>query len=142
MDEMDFKKRVEEIIAVDSHYPLVAYEFINAAVTFTINRSIDDNDTNSHIVHCHISASELLDGIAAFATQQFGPMAWDVLRCWRLQTPIDVGRVVFNMINHQLLSRSDDDQEADFNLEYDLKVKLQPPSMDETIRDLPIPKII
>ena len=122
MENIDFKTRVEMMVEEDGRYPYEAYDFVNAAVKFSIDRIIAAESGNG--IRRHINAVELLDGMVEFAQQQFGPLAWEVLRNWHLTAAKDIGKVVFNMVNHRLLSRSDRDTESDFNIPYDLEGKL------------------
>ena len=46
---------------------------------------------------------------------QFGPMARVVLVTWRLESTLDVGHVVFNLIEAEVFSKSEADQLSDFD---------------------------
>jgi len=129
MENIDFKNRVENIIESDRRYPYEAYDFINAAIKFTIDALIRSGSASGRR---HINAEELLDGIVAFAQDQFGPVAGDVLGRWHLTSASAIGDVVFNMIEAKLLSRSDEDQKSDFAIPYDLDGKLRAPYLQQT----------
>jgi len=135
MENIDFQKRVEAILQEDCDYPPEAYDFVNAAVKYTIEALIAAGAASGRR---HVNAAELLDGIVRFAQDQYGPMAAAVLTQWHLQKPTDIGRVVFNMVNAKLLSRSDNDQESDFDTDYNLTAKLQAPYRQQA---QPVPKV-
>jgi uncharacterized repeat protein (TIGR04138 family) len=67
----------------------------------------------------HISGEELLDGIREHATERFGPMAKDVLNSWRVHSTLDIGHVVFHLVEAGLLSKTRQDSLSDFIDRYD-----------------------
>jgi uncharacterized repeat protein (TIGR04138 family) len=62
----------------------------------------------------HISGQELLGGMRAHALEQYGPMALLVLNEWGLTRGEDFGEIVFNMVEHELLAKTEDDTRTDF----------------------------
>ena len=102
MKDEKFTATVEKIVTRDPRYASEAYAFISDAVLYTTRKM----ESNSHPRKHHITGRELLDGIKEFAMQQFGPIASAVLRYWGLNDSMAIGHVVFNMVNNQLLGKS------------------------------------
>ena len=75
----------------------------------------------------HVSAKELLDGIAEYALREFGPMASEVIKNWGISDAQAIGNVVYNMIDEKLLKASDEDCVEDFSIEYDFDATLRKP---------------
>ncbi len=69
----------------------------------------------------HVTGRELLDGILAYAKQEFGPLALAVFEHWGIGSTEDFGRIVFKMVEAGVLSKNEDDSMADFEGAYDLK---------------------
>ena len=70
----------------------------------------------------HVSGREVLAGMRACATQQFGPLAAHVWRSWGVRESLDWGRIVFLLVEHGLLKRQEGDSIEDFaeNFDFDL----------------------
>jgi uncharacterized repeat protein (TIGR04138 family) len=98
-----------------------AYEFVCEAVTFTmkhLGRGSDEAEETTR--DQHVSGSELLRGVCDLAVREFGMMAPVVFKSWGIRTTDDVGRMVFNLIEVKLLSKSDRDAPEDFHELFDL----------------------
>jgi uncharacterized repeat protein (TIGR04138 family) len=67
----------------------------------------------------HVKSRELLDGIRALALQEFGLMARIVFRMWGVGSTEDFGRIVFNLVEAGLITKTDDETLADFKDVYD-----------------------
>ncbi|NBK23827.1 MAG: hypothetical protein EOM68_17585, partial [Spirochaetia bacterium] len=66
----------------------------------------------------HVSGQELVEGVKSLAVRKYGSLAFYVLQTWGVRTPLDIGRIVFIMIDHGLLSRRDEDTLQDFMLDF------------------------
>lgn len=67
----------------------------------------------------HISGRELLEGHRTLAIQEYGPMAFEVFRHWGLECTRDVGEIVFDLVDAELLRKTAEDTLADFEDIYD-----------------------
>ena len=103
MPDENFIEIVEKILERDVRYRQGAYEFMNEAVAYTVRKL--QRETLSRKER-HVSGEELIQGVAEYAVQQFGPLAWDVLEDWGLVSGSSIGDVVFNMIDNGLLTAS------------------------------------
>ena len=75
----------------------------------------------------HITGKELLDGIREYALQQFGPLAYTVLKHWNLCKCEDIGNMVFNMVDMQILKKTEHDSREDFKGGYDFEEAFRRP---------------
>ena len=112
MPDENFTEIVDKIIRNDIRYRAGAYEFVNEAVSYTIRRLQREKKSKRER---HVSGEELIRGLAEFAEEQFGPLAWNVLEDWGLVSGSAVGDVVFNMIHEGLLTAGENDSREDFN---------------------------
>lgn len=115
MQEINFDEKVEMILAKDSRYARDAYAFVRESLDFT-QKTIGKE--NRGLVR-HITGQELLDGIRQFALTQFGPMVVTVLEEWGVHNSRDFGEIVFNMVEIELLAKTEKDNRDDFNHGYD-----------------------
>jgi uncharacterized repeat protein (TIGR04138 family) len=107
-----FCQVVEQICSKDARYKPDSYEFVLQALSFTQKEFKKDG---------HVSGQELLEGIRKFTLAQYGPMAKTVLQHWGITRTSDFGNIVFNMIEHKLLSKTESDTHQDFEEVYDFE---------------------
>lgn len=107
--------------AVELKYHPHAYEFLFAALRHTQERqarrgrpALDDEDA-------HISGRELLEGIRAFALNQFGLLTVPVFRQWGIRSTDDFGRIVFELVERGEMRKTERDQISDFSDVYDFQ---------------------
>ena len=101
----EFYKKLEKIIKQDSRYKADAYEFVMQARWFT-QKKLNRKD--------HVSGQELLEGIREFGLEQFGPMTKSVFQHWGVESTVDFGEIVFNMVESGLMSKTDNDTREEF----------------------------
>jgi uncharacterized repeat protein (TIGR04138 family) len=115
MQEINFDEKVEMILAKDARYSRDAYAFVRESLDYTQKNISKENKGNVR----HITGQELLDGIRQFALNQFGPMAVTVFEEWGVRNSRDFGEIVFNMVEIELLAKTEKDNRDDFNNGYD-----------------------
>jgi len=115
MQEINFDEKVEMILAKDARYARDAYAFVRESLDYTQKHIGKENKGNIR----HITGQELLDGIRQFALNQFGPMVITVLEEWGVRNSRDFGEIVFNMVEIDLLAKTENDNRDDFNNGYD-----------------------
>jgi uncharacterized repeat protein (TIGR04138 family) len=62
----------------------------------------------------HVSGEDLCWGLRDLALEQWGLMAPAVLRCWGIRSTMDFGRMVFALVENDLLQKQPDDRVEDF----------------------------
>lgn len=72
----------------------------------------------------HISGRELCWGVRDFAWQQWGLLADVVLDRWNIRETADIGKIVFNMIEHDLMQKQPTDRMEDFVNVYEFEETL------------------
>lgn len=107
---------MSQCLVRDSRYTKEAYALVRDALDHA-QRRLAAQDKRRAIGH--LNGPEILEGFRELVLSQFGPMARLVLDTWGLRTTLDVGHVVFNLIEAQVFSKSDQDQLADFDGVFD-----------------------
>ena len=121
-----FNAKLEEVVRKDPRYAYEAYEFVFQALEHTqklLGRKpaeVAGAAAEPAEAHLHVSGPELLAGIRALALQEFGLMARTVFRMWGIDRTDDFGEIVFNLIEAELMSRTDEDSRAEFHDLFDL----------------------
>jgi len=126
-EKKDFYQVVEEIYAKDSRYKPDSYEFVLQALHFTQAKLKRET---------HVTGGELADGIREFAIQQYGPMAKVVLNHWGINKTQDLGNIVFNLIDKNLLSKTGEDSIGDFRDVYDFESAFGNVLRDSVIKEI------
>ena len=121
MQKIGFAEALDSIVASDPRYQREAYVFLRDALDFTTKQQKKVKGTTVR----HVSGPELLQGVRELALREFGFMARTVFRLWGIQRTDDFGQIVFNLVESNLMSKTDDDSMADFHEICDLDQALQ-----------------
>ena len=133
MQTPSLDEALDRITAKDSRYHREAYVFLREALDHT-QRGV--NKANQGQTR-HVSGQELLEGIRQYAITQFGPMTLTVFEEWGVRRCEDFGELVFNLVEHGLLSKTENDSRADFQNGYDFQAAFRTPFLPK--RALPMP---
>ena len=115
--------KIEELVRRDPRYPCEAYEFVFAALACTqkmIGRAAVEGTQPGREEEYHVSGQQLVLGIRDLALREFGMMARTVFRQWGINRTDDFGEIVFNLVEAGLMSKTNEDNRADFRGIYDL----------------------
>jgi uncharacterized repeat protein (TIGR04138 family) len=99
-------------------YNEAAYVFVLSALNYVLHRLPEPR---------HISGRELAEGVRDLAIERFGPMARSVLEHWGIHGTVDVGDIVFALVEHGILIKQDEDTRADFVNVFDFDDAFDPP---------------
>jgi uncharacterized repeat protein (TIGR04138 family) len=111
-----------EITRRDPRYPYEAYEFLFEALHHTQQlqgRLLPLGKREPGAEH-HVSGQELVLGCCDLAKQEFGLMAKIVFHQWGIRRTDDIGEMVFNLIEAQLMSKTENDRRSDFENIFDI----------------------
>ena len=109
---MKLEDGIRKLVESDPRYHAQAYFFIFEALEYTLGRM----NTRRHV-----SGKELLEGIREFALESYGFLSRTVFYEWGITTTEDLGQIVFNLVNANLLMKNDADDMADFRNGYDFE---------------------
>src|SRR6476646_855643 len=110
MQSLNFQEVLEKLLLSEPRYHRDAYIFLREALDQTQRKLTSGSRKEPR----HITGQELVAGLREYALAQFGPMAKTVLNEWGIQSCDDFGGMVFRMVEHGLLSKTDNDSPADF----------------------------
>jgi uncharacterized repeat protein (TIGR04138 family) len=123
MQSANFDEVLELILTRNPRYHRDAYHFVREALDYT-QKAI--GKANKGQVR-HITGQELLAGIRAYALSRYGPMAITLLHEWGVQRCDDFGEIVFALVEHGVLSKTETDSRADFRGGYDFEEAFRKP---------------
>jgi uncharacterized repeat protein (TIGR04138 family) len=111
-------KSLDEIVEQVGHYARDAYKFVQEGLHFTVTR-LHGEDQGDPEANRHITGQQLCDGLRQFALMQWGMLARTVLGRWGISSTLDFGRIVFALVEHGHMSKTDQDTLEDFRNVYD-----------------------
>ena len=99
----------EELFAAlrarNPRYPEAAYVFVLGALNYVLERLPEPR---------HITGGEMAGGVRDLAIERFGPMARTVLEHWGIEQTVDVGEIVFALVESGVLIKQEEDTRDDF----------------------------
>jgi uncharacterized repeat protein (TIGR04138 family) len=118
-----------EVATRDPRYSYEAYDFIFKAMEHSqalLNRRqpVKATGEDAQPESRHVKSRELLEGIRSLALMEFGLMARVVFRMWGVHATEDFGRIVFNLVDAGLLSKTDEETLSDFRDVFDFDADL------------------
>jgi uncharacterized repeat protein (TIGR04138 family) len=114
----DFDAALDAVLSRDPRFQRDAYHFIREALDYT---------QGLYSKSGHVSGTELLEGIRDYALKQYGPMTLLVLEEWGVRRCEDFGDIVFNLIEAQVLKKTDRDRREDFAGGYEFQEAFRKP---------------
>ena len=123
MQSIDFEDRIEKLVSKNPRYPAQAYHFLKEALVYSQKKLVEAKKETAR----HLSGKELLEGIRHYALEQFGPMAFTVFEEWSIHQCEDFGEIVFLMVDHDLLRKTESDSMEDFKNGYSFEEAFRAP---------------
>jgi uncharacterized repeat protein (TIGR04138 family) len=118
-------------IQKDPRYHPSAYELVRDALHHACNKFRDGADDK------HVTGQELLEGFREHVTREFGPMSLTILDEWGLSAGLDVGNIVYNLIDVGYFGRNDGDSLEDFQGGYDFATAFTSPFLPSSQQPKP-----
>jgi uncharacterized repeat protein (TIGR04138 family) len=120
MQDSNFPRIVALICKEDPRFDRKAYDFVRLGLDHTV-KEIRKKDASRTGKSRHVTGPELLDGLKVYALEQFGPLSKTVLNSWGVRRCRDFGDIVFNLIECNAFSKTDNDRREDFADLYDFE---------------------
>ena len=129
----DLMEALRQIARDDPRYDLDAYLFLREALDLAVRLFNKPAEGPAR----HVSGRELLEAVRQHALQEYGPMARRVLESWGVRTTDDFGEIVFNMVGHGVLGKTEEDKKEDFRGCYDFTDAFDKPFLPQAGRKKP-----
>ncbi len=122
-DQDESERTLQEVIDEVGTYPAEAYHFVQSGLNFTVNNihgpRTDDESSR------HVRGQQLCEGLRDYALSQWGLLARTVLSRWNITSTFDFGRIVFAMVDNDLMQKTDEDNIEDFRNVFDFKTAFE-----------------
>jgi uncharacterized repeat protein (TIGR04138 family) len=120
-EKATFKNWYDKLLSItrrDPRYSLQAYYFVFEALDFTVQK-LGKDPSSPREKERHVTGKQLLEGVKIFALEQYGYMARLVLETWGIKRGEDIGEIVFNLVENDLMGKTSSDTKEDFKGGYD-----------------------
>ena len=100
-------------------YPQEAFQFVRDGLQHTVTTIDGEGEGGGCHPDRHVNGAQLCCGLRDYAILRYGMLARLVLGRWGITRTDDFGRIVFAMIEANLMRKSNDDAFEDFQGVYD-----------------------
>jgi len=111
-------KTMEEVIRGDGRYPLEAFAFLhdalNHAVTSIHGGEMPPEQDPDNPAGRHVSGSELCYSMRDLAIERWGRLSKTVLAKWNIHATIDLGNMVYLLVDNSFMRKTAEDSVEDF----------------------------
>lgn len=116
MDETPAES-MEKVIRSDGRYPPEAYEFLHEGLTRAVKQIHGQGDPEPG--QSHVTGRQMCEALRDEALERWGLLARTVLERWNIHATIDFGNMVYLLIRHSFMRKTDEDSVEDFRDVFD-----------------------
>ena len=120
MAEAPLKSVVD--VAARTPYPPEAFGFVREGLHLAATQLHGPEPELANLALAgkrHVSGRELCEALRDLAIRRWGLLAGTVLHSWHIHGSLDFGKIVYAMIDNQLMQKNDGDSLEDFRDVYD-----------------------
>lgn len=115
----------EQVIRADGRYPLEAYAILEEGLLRAVQQKYGE-EGEGPAGQRHVSGKDLCLTIRQVALDRYGMLAKAVLARWNVHESLDFGNMVYLLIEHDFMRRTDEDSLEDFRDVFDFDRDLVP----------------
>ncbi len=116
-------KSLQEVVDEVGLYPMEAFDFVQQGLSYTVQKL--HGEMKDEKVSRHVTGRDLCDGLREFALMNWGLLARTVLGRWNVRKTIDFGRIVFAIVDHHYMQKTENDTLDDFRDVFDFKAAFE-----------------
>lgn len=127
MRNENFENAVDRILQQDKRYPRDAYTLLPIVLDYTERRVREQQrmgEREDHEHSAHVTGAQLAEGYRDYMLEEFGPFAYGISKDLNILATIDIGHLVYNLIEVGCFGKTDEDRLEDFDNVYDLEEAL------------------
>ena len=113
------EETMEEVIGADGRYPLEAYAFLHEGLARAV-KHVHGAEVSLGAQQ-HVSGQELCREMRDLAIERWGALARTVLAKWNVRKTIDFGNMVYLLIEHGFMRKTQEDSLEDFRDVFDFE---------------------
>lgn len=113
---------MEEVIVTDGRYPPEAYAFLHEALSAAVKEAHGEPMPAQR----HVTGQQICQAIRKLALERWGMLASAVLEKWNIRSTIDFGEMVYLLIEHNFMKKTEEDGIEDFRDVFSFDEALRP----------------
>lgn len=113
------EKSLEDVLRDDRRFPPEAYAFLREGLSRAVKDTHGDDENSPPPGQRHVSGQQLCRSLRDLAVERYGLLARTVLGRWNIRASVDFGEMVYLMIRHGFMRKTDEDSLEDFRDVYD-----------------------
>jgi uncharacterized repeat protein (TIGR04138 family) len=121
IDPPEPEKTLQEVVEAVGLYPIEAFEFVQQGLGYTVQKIHGECRKKQPPASRHVSGQDLCEGLRDYALLKWGLLARTVLARWNVRRTLDFGTIVFALVEHGHMQKTDEDTIEDFRDVYDFK---------------------
>ena len=114
---------MEKVIRKDGRYPMEAFALLQEGLMRAVRDKYGE-ETDAAPGQRHVSGRELCMGVRKVLLDRYGMLARAVLGRWSIRGTIDFGNMVYLLIKHEFMHKTEEDSIEDFRGVFDLEKDL------------------
>ncbi len=118
---MDFEEAVRQLCQKDKRYTAQAYQLVRLSLDIAQKNVHGEIKKSKVQLNRHVTGPQLVEGFRQHVIETYGPMSYTLLHNWGIKKSVDVGNIVFNIIETGMFGRSEEDRIEDFENVIDFK---------------------
>ena len=103
---------MEDVIRKDGRYPVEAFAFLHEGLSKAVAEVHGAQPPEGS--QRHVTGAQLCHSLKALAVEKWGLLAEAVLAKWNLHATIDFGEMVYLLISHNYMRKTEEDSLEDF----------------------------
>ena len=111
------ERSMEEVIRTDGRYPLEAFAFLHDGLAQAVKDAFGEDVPEAG--QRHVTGRQLCLTMRDLAIERWGRLARTVLDRWNIRATVDFGNMVYLLIEHDFMKKTDEDSLDDFRDVYD-----------------------
>lgn len=117
---------MEKVIRKDGRYPMESFSLLQEGLARAVRDKYGEDADPSPTGQRHVSGRDLCLGIRSALLDRYGMLARAVLGKWNIHATIDFGNMVYLLIEHEFMRKTEEDSIEDFRDVFDFDKDLAP----------------
>ena len=108
------EKKLYEVIKADGRYPPDAFAFLQVGLARAVGEVYGENTEADEDKPHHVSGRQLCNALRDEGKDRWGMLARTVLNRWNIHETLDFGKMVYLLVENDLMQKTEKDSVEDF----------------------------
>ena len=108
------EKKLYEVIKADGRYPPDAFAFLQVGLARAVGEVYGDSAEADEDKPHHVSGRQLCNALRDEGKDRWGMLARTVLNKWNIHETLDFGKMVYLLVENDLMQKTEKDSVEDF----------------------------